>query len=290
LKQPDEGQRPWLPPGSQIELPGRGVTFARDAAGPRKNSPTVLLLHGWTVTADLNWFTCYGELAKRYRVVALDHRGHGQGIRSRQPFTLQDCAQDAIALADYLGIEQFIVVGYSMGGAVAQLVARDSPDRVPALVLCSTAPYFSSTRKEQLSFMGLTGLAALAGATPTKARQWLTDQVYLQRKATRWDPWAIDEISHNDWRLVLQAGAEIGAFSSREWIHELTMPTSVFVTTQDQVVPTRRQLRLLEMLPSAEGFTIHGGHDACYALADEYARTLLRAIEHAFERVDDRSA
>ena len=81
-----------------------------------------MLLHGWTATADLNWFMCYEQLGEHFRVIALDHRGHGRGIRTKRQFKLSDCADDAAALADQLGIEKFIPVGYSMGGTVAQLV------------------------------------------------------------------------------------------------------------------------------------------------------------------------
>ena len=108
-----------LPPGRLIDIPGRGQTFIREVQGP-DNAPTLILLHGWTATADLNWFTCFEELGKHFNVVALDHRGHGQGIRSRNSFRLEDCADDVVALADTLGINTFIPVGYSMGGTIAQ--------------------------------------------------------------------------------------------------------------------------------------------------------------------------
>ena len=95
---------PVLPPGAAMELPGRGTTYVRRLEGP-PDAPTVLLLHGWTASADLNWFTCYAPLAEHYRVIALDHRGHGRGIRSRKTFRLEDCADDAVAVCDVLGID-----------------------------------------------------------------------------------------------------------------------------------------------------------------------------------------
>jgi 3-oxoadipate enol-lactonase len=106
----DAGWTPDLPHGAAMLLPGRGTTFVRTVSGP-VGAPTVVLLHGWTATADLNWFTCYEALGEHFRVVALDHRGHGRGIRSRKAFRLEDCADDAVAVCDVLGIEQFIPVG-----------------------------------------------------------------------------------------------------------------------------------------------------------------------------------
>src|SRR5271165_355420 len=106
---------PWLPPGRVINLPGRGEVFVRDSAG-MPAAPAVLLLHGFTVSADLNFFPAYASLAESYRVIALDLRGHGRGMRSAEPFTLEDCADDAAALLGQLGTGPVIVVGYSMGG------------------------------------------------------------------------------------------------------------------------------------------------------------------------------
>ncbi|MEM1332220.1 MAG: alpha/beta hydrolase, partial [Actinomycetota bacterium] len=175
---------PPLPPARFVDLSDDergdlGTIVARDLGptGPDARSGTdrtpVMLLHGWTATADINWYRCYEPLAVDRRVVAHDHRGHGSGIRTRKRFRLEDCADDAIAVADRLGIDRFIACGYSMGGPVAQLVWRRHPDRVAGLVLCATAAQFSGHRAERWSFLGLTGLAALARITPTQAREWL---------------------------------------------------------------------------------------------------------------------
>ena len=274
---------PLLPPGEAMDLPGRGTTFVRTMQGP-PNAPTVLLLHGWTASADLNWFTCYGPLSRHYRVVALDHRGHGRGIRSKKAFRLEDCADDALALCDVLGIERVIPVGYSMGGPIAQLIWRRHPERVRGLTLCATAPYFLTSREEKLGFIGLAGLATLARLTPAQARQWLTEQFYLQKKTDVWEPWAIQEASLHDWRMVLEAGRSIGKFNSREWIGDVDVPTSVLITMRDRVVPVRRQVRLFESIHKAEAFRVDGDHDSVVANADRFVPTLLRAIASVVER------
>ena len=154
-------QLPGLPLGFEVELPGRGKTFYREIKGPA-GAPTLMLLHGWTATADLNWFTCFDALSENFNVVALDLRGHGRGIRTKTSFKLEDCADDVAALADVLGISTFIPVGYSMGGTVAQLLWQRHEQRVSGVVLCSTASHFAKSREEKLSFFGLTGLAALS--------------------------------------------------------------------------------------------------------------------------------
>jgi 3-oxoadipate enol-lactonase len=265
-------------------LPERGTVFVRDVHGPRADSPTLVLLHGWTATADLNWYTCYSGLAEHFRVVAYDHRGHGRGLRSRQPFRLEDCADDAVAVADALGVDTFIPVGYSMGGTIAQLLWQRHRDRLEGLVLGATAPYFAGRRPERLSFVGLTGLAAIARYTPSQARAWISDQLYLQRKTDEWGPWAVEQVAAHDWRMILEAGKAIGAFSSSDWISDVDVPTSVIVTMDDPVVPIRRQVKLWRWIPGAEVFRVQGGHDAVVSRSRQFVPQLVRAVRSVLHR------
>ena len=239
----------------------------------------MVLLHGWTATADLNWFRCYKALGERYRVIAFDHRGHGTGIRSKKTFRLEDCADDVVDVAAALGIDEFVAVGYSMGGPIAQLLWRRHPDHVAGLVLCATAATFSGRREERIGRMGLTGLAAVARITPEQAKVWLTDQFFLQRKSKKWEPWAIREASRHDWRMVLEAGKAISGFSSTKWIGSIDVPVSNVITMRDNVVSVGRQVALYDLIDDAAAFRVNGAHDACVANADRFVPALVRAIE-----------
>ena len=110
----------------------------------------MLLLHGWTATADTTWFSVYPALAPDRTVLAVDHRGHGRGLRAESPFSLDECADDAAALLDLLGIKRVIVAGYSMGGAVAMLMWKRRPDLVAGLVLSATALEWRSRPRERV--------------------------------------------------------------------------------------------------------------------------------------------
>ncbi len=274
---------PALPTGRFVELDGRGTVIVRDFGG-RPGAPVVALLHGWTATADLNWFRTYDALGEHYRVIAFDHRGHGTGLRSKKPFRLEDCADDVVDVATALGIDRFIPVGYSMGGPIAQLVWRRHPERVTGLVLCATAPYFAGRRNERRMLLGITGLATMARVAPEPAKIWLTEQLYLQRKTMQWEPWAIQQAATHDWRMVLEAGRAIGHFSSSDWLHEVDVPVSTVLTMRDQVVPLRRQVKLFEQIPDAEAFRVDGLHDAAVASADRFVPTLIRAIDSVVRR------
>jgi 3-oxoadipate enol-lactonase len=243
-----------------------------------------VLLHGWTATADLNFFRTYAALSEHFRLLTFDQRGHGAGIRSRAPFRLEHCADDVVAMADAIGLDRFIALGYSMGGAIAQLLWRRHPDRLSGLVLVATASHFNVARMERLSFLGLTGLAAAARLTPTPAHRWVGNQFYLQRKVQSWEPWALDQASAHNWRMVAEAGRALGQFRSDDWLGEVDVPTSVIVTMHDQVVPLARQIQLFEAIPDAEAYRIDGGHDAAVALPARFVREATRATTSVIER------
>jgi 3-oxoadipate enol-lactonase len=274
---------PKLPTARFVELEDRGTVIVRDFGGA-PDAPVVVLLHGWTASADLNWFKCYDALGERYRVIAFDHRGHGTGLRSKKPFRLEDCADDAVDIAAAVGVEEFIPVGYSMGGPIAQLIWRRHPARVRGLVLCATAPYFAAKKEERRILLGLTGLATMARFTPDQAKVWLTEQLYLSRKTSQWEPWAIQEAATHDWRMVLEAGRALGHFSSTEWLPQVDVPASMILTMRDQVVPLRRQVKLFELIPDAEAFRVDAMHDAAVASADRFVPTLIRAVDSVIRR------
>ena len=140
---------PFVPEGRILDLPGRGDTFVRVHEGP-PGGPRVVLLHGWTVTADLNWFGTYRPLAERASFVAIDHRGHGRGLRTERPFALEAVADDTAAALAALGWGPVTAVGYSMGGPIALHLARRHPGVVDGLVMAATAGSFRTTRLSRL--------------------------------------------------------------------------------------------------------------------------------------------
>jgi len=242
-----------------VDLPERGTTWIRDIPGP-PGAPALLLLHGWTVTADLNFSRAYELLAREWRVVAFDQRGHGRGLRRPEPFRLEDCADDAVAVLDAVGVPEAVVAGYSMGGAVALLAAARHPTRVAGLVPCATAGVFVDSG---LLRRVCTCMAALA-QPPARgaARLW--------PEAMR----GLAGIDPRFWPVILDAGLELSRFRAEPWLAKLRKPAAVVVTMKDRIVPPDRQLALARAL----GARIHqlpGGHDAC--LSGDFARVLLEA-------------
>ncbi len=265
---PAERWAPTLPPGGPLELPGRGTTFVRHLPAP-PGAPTVLLLHGIRVTADANWFTSYPALAERYGVVAIDHRGHGRGIRAESPVRLSDCADDAVAALDVLGIDQAIAVGYSMGGPIAQLVWHRHREHTLGMVLCATAHRFRGV--DPVFELGPALLQRLRATAEPPARRGRVDRDVRA--------WLTSELALTDRRSIVEAGMSLARFDSSSWIGEVDVPHAVVVTTKDAVVLPARQRRLVAALPDPSVHEAAIDHTGCVGRPAIFVPALLDALE-----------
>lgn len=274
-----------LPPGREVDLGDRGTTFIREIAGP-PGAPTIFLLHGWLATADLNWFPAYESLGRHFRVIAIDHRGHGRGIKSRRRFRLADCADDVAAVCDALDLPPVIVVGYSMGGPIAQLTWHRHRDKVRGLVLCATSRNFAGKPGEKMAFGLMTGASAMARAVPKSMRVALRERV----TGGRFDGdspqgrWARSEFDRSDGRMLLEAGQALGRYTSHEWIHEVDVPTAVVLTLYDRLVAPHRQRKLAESIPGARIFPVAGDHVVCSTNPERFVPALVEACTDVARR------
>jgi 3-oxoadipate enol-lactonase len=268
-----------LPAGRMVELPGRGSTYVTDTPGPSPDSPTVVLLHAVGCTGLLTWFPSIGPLSRRFRVVTLDQRWHGRGIRSER-FSLADCADDVAALVDALGLDDVIVAGYSMGSIVAQRVWRQHPDKVGGLVLCATTDRFRSSVAERIfhaglevTMLGTRGLShsrvAVRGArTAARALDLEPDDLHA---------WALAEFRSTSPWAVGQAVAALGRHHSRPWLSRIDVPTAVVVTLRDHVLAPENQIALARRIPGATIHDVDAGHAACTLQSERFVPALLEA-------------
>ena len=279
-----------LPDAELIELGERGVAFACDIPGPRPDAPVLLLVHGLGATALLNWAPAFQSLSSQFRVVALDLRGHGRSSAPERRFRLSDCADDVAAAARALGIEHCVLVGYSMGSQVAQLVWRRHPDLIQGLVLCAAARNFKGKPGERLFF---TALPAVMGAVqlmlpaPPAAVRQQADAFEAEPGPTvrRLPGWAWEEFRRTPPSALFKALSAIGSFSSRDWVGEIDVPTAVVVMMRDRGVPPTRQIKLAQSIPGATIHPVDAGHAACMFGSQRFVPVLLEACASVASRI-----
>jgi 3-oxoadipate enol-lactonase len=240
-----------------VELPGRGRTVvwlpggAGPGAGARGHPDRRAQLVGGVSGAGL----------------ALS----GTGLRSARGwpglgcaggYRLEQCADDIAGLAAVLGIDRLVVVGYSMGGLIAQLCWRRHPQLTAGLVLCATARSIAGVpwaRWVRLMTLALLMSAAAAGAMSGMdgLRADVIGAHLLGQdgdRATR--AWALGQMRRTPLLTALSAVSAIYAFSSHNWIGEVDVPTAVIITRHDRVVPVARQRRLAARCPQPAATTL----------------------------------
>ncbi len=264
-----------------VDLPGRGRAFVTDS-GPR-DAPAVFLLHSVLTTGLLCWYPTIPAINDRYRVITLDARWHGRGIES-ETFDLRDCADDVVALADVLGIARFTVAGFSMGGGIAQLVWRRHPERVAGLVLCSTGPYFSTHDPRHRASSERMGriLRPVYRILPRVSEK------SLNKTTSHTSIWALRQFFSTPLSHLGDFGNGLGEFDSRDWLHEVDVPTAVVVSIRDRVVEPERQQLLIDGIPGAQRFEVDGGHACCVLGARYFIPPFAEALDAVVPR--DRSS
>ena len=270
---------PYLPPGRTVSVRGRGEFFVRHHQHADTKAPVVLLLHGWTASCDLNFFTTYAELAEFTTVVGIDHRGHGRGLRPDVDFTLEDCADDAAAVCGALGIRSVIAVGFSMGGPIAMLTARRHPNLVSGLVLQATAMEWRARRSERARFR----ISRVLGPVTRRFIRPSTIRFLFSRRITRRHPlrphlgWMMSEWRRNDPWHIAQAGQAIAKFDARPWVSMLNVPSIVVLTTNDQLVSPRKQRELADA-SRATVIPLDGDHFVNVGKPAEFSAATTRAV------------
>ena len=278
---------PGLPPGRVVELAGRGEIFVREAGEPSSSRPTIVLLHGWTASADLNWFRAYGELAPLGHLLAVDHRGHGRGIRSIERFTLEDAADDVAALLRQLGVGPAVAVGYSMGGPISLLLWHRHPDVVSGLVLEATALEWRATWRERVvwRFMAAVEFVLRTGRNRGIIERALRDAVTASPDLEPLLGWLRGELRRGDPEAIADAGRALGAYDARPFASDVDVPTSVVITTRDRLVKPKKQRALARAIAGARLFELDGDHDAALVRAGPFRRVTADAVRSVLERL-----
>lgn len=269
-----------VPKGRWLDVPGRGRTWLTDIPGPTEDAPAVILLHAVGCTGMLTWFPVIEKLSAKYRVVIFDQRWHGRGIVSEH-FSIRDCADDVVAIANLLDLVQPIVAGYSMGSIVAQRCWRQHPQRFGGLILAATTDHFRTTGTERLFHQAMElGMGAFNTVSRSRtiniATKAATD-ILLDPSDTH--QWALNEWRSTSPWAVAQAVASLGRHHSTPWLHKIDIPVGVVVTTKDKVLSPDRQRAIAATIPGATVHVAETGHAGCVLDSKVFVPAFLEAVD-----------
>jgi pimeloyl-ACP methyl ester carboxylesterase len=128
------------------------------SAHVRGTGEPLFLLHGM-FGAAANWDLVFPDGIDGFRTIAPDLRGHGHSTNPSGRFSIRQCGDDVLALADALNIERFSAIGLSLGGNAMLHAASSAPDRVETMVVVSATPYFPDQARAAMAAMAAEGPA-----------------------------------------------------------------------------------------------------------------------------------
>lgn len=262
-----------------------GVQIHSQVTG-RNDAPPVLLIQGLGMNKN-GWTLQRFAMATKFRTIAFDNRGAGRSTVPSEPFTLQDMADDAIAVLDHYGIRDAHIVGASMGGAIAQIVAVKYPERVRSLTLACTACRNQPWRTELLRHWSNTAEARGMREWADDSMRWLVGPRSFRRLAPAigWlGPLATFRQSAG---FNQQVAAILDTDDSMvAELSNITVPALVVVGNQDILTPRGDSEEIAERIPQAELVVISG---AAHGLMVEHASTFNQIVVDFIERTEHSS-
>lgn len=227
------------------------VELHHEVHGPDRGP--VVVLSG-SLGSDLTMWDPQVEplVAAGFRVVRVDHRGHGRSPAPPGPYALADLAGDLTALLDRLAVDRASIVGLSLGGMVGMWLAIHEPSRVERLVLCCTSANLGPPAMwaERARIARESGMAALADAV---LGRWLVQP-------------ADQELTARLRAMVTSASADgyasccaaIETMSIADDLPSVTAPTLVVSAAQDRATPPEHGLAITTAVPGARLAVVDG--------------------------------
>jgi 3-oxoadipate enol-lactonase len=249
----------------------------------RPGATPILMIQGLGASKNA-WNLQRIAMATRFRSISLDNRGAGRSDKPKQPFTLEQMADDAIAVLDAAGVETAHVVGASMGGVISQIIAVKYPDRVRSLTLVCTACRNHPWRQELLQSWAQTAEEKGMIEVGKEAAQWVMSPRSFRRlvPAFTWmGPLAALRPRHS---FVSQIQAILDTREDLvDELSSITAPTMVIVGNQDILTPRGDSEEIAERIPNAELVVISG---AAHGLMMEHSTTFNKILIEFLQRTE----
>jgi len=250
--------------------------YVDDFTDPWQRPPTLLMLHAAMGSAR-RYFAWVPHLAREYRVVRLDLRGHGrsQVPPADQPLALDRLVADVAELLDHLGVESAHIVGNSAGGYLGQQMAMTRPARVTSLALFGSTPGLKNSQAPswipQIQAKGLRAFLAetIADRLPEDADPGLVQ-------------WFLDEAGNNNPAYIAKFVLLMASYDWSEEVARIRVPTLV-VIPGGETVGSVANYEPFRRLGDVE-FRVYDGlpHNICDAVPDRCAEDVREFLRRRF--------
>jgi len=250
-----------------LDVNGISVNYRIDGAD---SAPPLVLSNSLGTNLHM-WDNQVEELAKRFRVIRYDTRGHGKTTAPQGPYTFQQLGEDAIALLDALKLPRVRFCGLSMGGMIGMWLARQVPARIERLVLCNTAAKFGMPDiwNQRIATVRASGMKAITGSV---IERWFTKDF---RESSPRDIDPIVEMLHTT-KPEGYAGncAAIRDVDQRFPIASIAAPTLVIGGRHDPATPYEAAELIASRIPGAKLVGLNAAHLSNIERPEQFSRAL----------------
>jgi 3-oxoadipate enol-lactonase len=245
--------------------------------GPRE-APVIVFAGSLGSTSEM-WRPQAEALTGTFRVIRLDHRGHGGSPVPRSPYRMADLAADSLALLDTLGLDRVAWCGLSLGGMVGMYLGSEAPERLTSLTLCCTTACFPDLTpwRDRIAAVESGGTAPIA---ETVVSRWFTPEWAAENPGPVAE--AVAMVAGTSDEGYLGACRAIEAWDHRDRLPAVSVPTLVIAGSADLSTPVDPHSRtLVDAIPGARLEVVHAAH---LATIERAAETTAFIAQHASPR------
>jgi 3-oxoadipate enol-lactonase len=258
-----------------------GLRIRYDARGRRGAEP-LLLIQGLG-TDSRGWALQRRALSRRHLVITFDNRGVGRSDKPLDGYDIERMALDAVEVLDAVDVDRAHVMGASMGGIIAQVLAVRYPERVRSLVLACTACRHQPWRRELLAEWAETARTRGMRAWARENLRWIVGPRSLRRFGAGFGLLAPVFVSAPAHAFAGQIEAILAVDDdTRLELPAIAVPTLVIVGSQDTLTPQADAEELAELIAGAELAVVRGG---AHGFMVEASAAFNRAVARFLERV-----
>jgi len=234
-------------------------------------APTLVLSNSLGTNLTM-WDPQISALAKQFRVLRYDTRGHGESAVTPGPYSIAQLGRDVMGLLDALGIERVHFCGLSMGGMIAMWIGTNEPGRVNRLLLCNTAAKIGSLEgwNSRIEMVRGQGMGAIAD---TQAQRWFTAAFVANSPSVIVS--ARQMIANTSPDGYAANCAAIRDIDQRESISRIRARTLVISGLHDPVIPAADSRYLADTIPGARLAELDASHLSNLEAADDFTAALL---------------
>jgi pimeloyl-[acyl-carrier protein] methyl ester esterase len=252
----------------------------------RGNKTPVVLVHCWGGTAQLWNSTLSALLSAGHEVVRLDQRGCGQSDKDFSDASIGAIASDVVALVEHCGLDNPVINGWSLGGAVAVEAGSRLGDNVSGLVLTGAAtPRFTPTEDWPYGNdrQGSEDTLALMAQDRPAAMKGIADACFAKPVSPELSAWAWSQFALNG-PVAEQSLRELLDIDQRQLAREFDKPVLVVAGDEDAFVPYDGVLAAVDLFPSARLVKMEGcGHAPNMENPSAYNAELLSFLQEIGE-------